>query len=140
MREGVDVIAQAPLAVGPWSGIADVLCKVEGPSRLGEHHYEVEDTKLSRTTRAATVLQLLTYAAWLDAIQGTPGEYTHVVAPGDDHEPFAIDRLRVDDYAAVVRRATAMFERFVQEVVAGTASTRPEPVEHCAVCPWWAAC
>lgn len=140
MHEGVDVIAQAPMAVGPWSGIADVLRKVEGASRLGDYHYEVEDTKLSRTTRAATVLQLMTYAAWLDAIQGTPGEYAHVVAPGDDHEPFAIDRLRVDDYAAVVRRATRMFERFVQDVVAGTATTRPEPVEHCAVCPWWRAC
>lgn len=140
MREGVDVIAQAPLAVGPWFGVADVLRKVEGPSRLGEHHYVVEDTKLSRTTRAATVLQLLTYAAWLAGIQGTPGEYAHVVAPGIDDEPFAIDRLRVDDYAAVVRRATVMFESFVQDVVAGTTSTRPEPVEHCAVCPWWAAC
>ena len=53
MRAGVDAIAQAPLGDGDWHGVADVLRRVEAPSDLGGYRYEVEDTKLATTTRAA---------------------------------------------------------------------------------------
>nr|MBA3891116.1 nuclease [Gemmatimonadaceae bacterium] len=140
MRAGVDVIAQAPLRDGAWRGVADVLRRVEGASALGAFHYEVEDTKLATTTRAATVLQLLTYARMLERLQGVPGEYVHVVAPGVAPDPFARTSLRVEDYDAVTGRATRRFEAFAGAAVAGEARTVPEPVDHCAVCGWWASC
>ncbi|MBA2665730.1 MAG: TM0106 family RecB-like putative nuclease, partial [Trueperaceae bacterium] len=92
------------------------------------------------TTRAATVLQLLTYARMLERLQGVPGEYVHVVAPGVAPDPFARTSLRVEDYDAVTGRATRRFEAFAGAAVAGEARTVPEPVDHCAVCGWWASC
>ena len=70
MREGADVIAQAPLASGRWRGYADILRKVERPSGLGEWSYEVTDTKLARETKAGTVLQIALYTAIVGEIQG----------------------------------------------------------------------
>jgi predicted RecB family nuclease len=61
MREGADVIVQAPIVGDGWFGYADVLRKVEGASDLGGWHYEAEDTKLSRETRGGTILQLCVY-------------------------------------------------------------------------------
>jgi predicted RecB family nuclease len=140
MREGVDVIAQAPMSHRAWAGVADVLRKVEARSALGSWRYEVEDTKLARTTRTATVLQLLTYATLLEKLQGTPGEHVHVVTPSSEGRRFHRETLRVDDFAAVTRQVRARFEGFLDQAVAGEAVTVPEPVEHCMVCPWWAAC
>jgi len=137
MKTGVDVIAQAPLGSGRWRGIADVLLRVDAPSNLGAHSYEVQDTKLSQTTKAGTVLQLSLYSAWLADLQGRKPECFHVVAPGD---PFHIEPHRVDDYAAYTRRIAARYEDVLQELEAGEATTRPEPVEQCMVCPWWNAC
>lgn len=54
MREGADVIVQATLVNGHWSGRADVLRRVERPSRFGGWSYEVWDTKLSRETRGGS--------------------------------------------------------------------------------------
>ena len=48
MQKGVDVIAQAYLEKGKFGGIADFLIKVQGQSKLGEYHYEIWDTKLSK--------------------------------------------------------------------------------------------
>src|SRR5712691_6626095 len=52
MRECIDVIVQARLDDGRWTGYADVLRRVETPSELGDWSYEVWDTKLARETRA----------------------------------------------------------------------------------------
>ena len=46
MRKGYDVIVQAKLKNDQWQGYADLLFKVDGPSKLGEWSYEVADTKL----------------------------------------------------------------------------------------------
>ena len=140
MRAGVDAIAQAPLVDGDRRGVADVLRRVEAASDLGGYRYEVEDTKLASTTRAATVLQLLTYARMLARVQGTPGEFVHVVAPGAVAGEFRRESLRVDDFDAVTDLAHERFEAFVRDARAGLVVTAPEPVEHCAVCPWWSAC
>ena len=57
MREGVQVIVQAPLGDDVFFGVADVLLRVEVPSALGPWSYEPVDTKLPRETRAGTILQ-----------------------------------------------------------------------------------
>ena len=75
MREGWDAIVQAPLANEAFYGIADVLLRRETPSRLGAYSYEPVDTKLTRETRATTILQLCTYCELLTAAQGLEPEH-----------------------------------------------------------------
>ena len=52
MQKGVDVIAQAYLKKDKFGGIADFLIKVQGQSKLGDYHYEIWDTKLSKKNEA----------------------------------------------------------------------------------------
>ena len=56
MRTGVDIIYQARLAKLPFHGRADFLVKVAGASILGDYHYEIWDTKLSKTVKPNFVL------------------------------------------------------------------------------------
>src|SRR5437773_1650169 len=69
MRAGDDVIAQATLAGGRWLGRADVLLRVDRPSRLGAWSYEALDTKLARETKAGAILQLCLYSELLGGVQ-----------------------------------------------------------------------
>jgi uncharacterized protein len=48
LRSGPDIVYQAALRTGAWSGYADFLERVARPSRLGGFSYEVADTKLKR--------------------------------------------------------------------------------------------
>ena len=48
MMSGADVIAQAYLELGNFGGLADFLIRVPGKSNLGDFHYEIWDTKLSK--------------------------------------------------------------------------------------------
>jgi uncharacterized protein len=81
MRDGVDVIYQAPLADERWHGRADFLRKVPRPCKLGEWSYEVVDAKLATQTRAGTILQLCVYSSLLEKLQGERPHEAHVVAP-----------------------------------------------------------
>ena len=63
MERGVEVIAQGSLSAGRWFGRPDVLRKVAKPSRFGAWSYEAYDCKLSRETKATTILQLALYSA-----------------------------------------------------------------------------
>ena len=84
MRDGIDVIYQAPLADTAWFGRADFLVRVDVPSELGAFSYEAQDTKLARDTRAGTLLQLGVYSALLGRLQGRNPDFMHVVTPGRD--------------------------------------------------------
>src|SRR5262245_53152956 len=75
MRDGADVIVQATLLDGDWYGRADVLLKVDKPSRLGNWSYEVWDTKLARETKAGSVLQICLYSDLLETVQGARPEF-----------------------------------------------------------------
>ena len=70
MRSGVDVIYQAALECGAWSGRVDFLRKVDTPSQLGDWSYEAYDTKLARDTKAGTILQLCVYSYLLETDPG----------------------------------------------------------------------
>ena len=74
MRSGVDVIYQATLEHGVWSGRVDFLRKVDAPSALGDWSYEPFDTKLARETKAGTILQLCVYAHLLEEDPGDTPE------------------------------------------------------------------
>lgn len=138
MQQGVDVIVQPTLVNGRWFGRADVLRRVERPSKLGAWSYEVHDCKLSLETKAATILQLSLYSESLAEIQGEWPEYMHVIPPGDG---FASEQYRVFDYGAYLRYVKNRLEIAVDNNAnaSGTA-TYPEPTPHCSICRWWAEC
>jgi uncharacterized protein len=132
MRAGVDVIYQAVLFDGRWLGYADFLERVETPSDIGSHSYEVVDTKLARSAKAAALLQTSLYSELLAGMQGSAPEWMHL-ALGDGTRP----RFRVGDYRAYLHHAKARLE----SVAAATPiQTYPEPVEHCGVCRWKEVC
>src|SRR5437773_9913279 len=123
MRSGFDVIYQAVLFDGRWLGYADFLEKVDVPSDLGDHSYEVVDTKLARSAKAAALLQTSLYSELVAGMQGSEPESMHLVLGDGTRQSF-----RVSDYRAYLRHAKARLE-----AIAATApiATYPEPVEHC---------
>ena len=146
MRRGVAVIVQAGLGEGRWRGLADVLRRVDGKSELGDWAYEAVDTKLSRQTKAGTILQLCLYSDLLARLQGVLPARMHVVSPGiDPRQPFATERYRVQDYMAYYRLVRQRLEAAVAAEregadAAGTYRTYPDPVPHCDICNWSVSC
>lgn len=136
MRRGVDVVYQATLFDGRWRGHADFLLKVDGPSNLGDWHYEVADTKLARSVKGSALLQVCVYSDRLETVQGRRPERVHVVT-GDS----VTHTLRLDDFAAFYRAVKARFEDRVLGVGRVTPPiTYPDPVDHCRVCAWFPVC
>ncbi len=135
LHEGADAIAQAALSHGNWRGRPDVLRRVAAPSQLGPWSYEVEDTKLSRETRAGAILQLSLYCELLAIAQGKPPETFRIVTPHGT-QPF-----RAEAYAAYVRWVRAGLEATIREDAEAVASASyPEPCDHCDICPWSSRC
>jgi len=135
IKDGAPVIVQATLQSGQWFGRADLLRRVEQPSELCDWSYEVYDCKLSRDTKAETILQLSLYSELLAAVQGVLPDYMYVVPPAEKFEP---EPYRVLDFAAYYRYVKARLEKSVE--AKGTAASYPEPNPHCAICRWWAEC
>lgn len=135
MAEGEQIIIQAALEHGRWSGRADILRRIEKPSALGAWSYEIIDTKLARETKGGTVLQLCLYADLLEQAQGVAPEYVYVVAPWSNFEP---QQFRYADYAAYFRRAKTAIEAAVDQ---GEGQDEyPDPKDHCDVCRWQERC
>ncbi|MGA9730092.1 MAG: TM0106 family RecB-like putative nuclease [Candidatus Acidiferrales bacterium] len=135
MRDGADVIAQGSMAIGRWFGRPDVLRKVSRPSRLGNWSYEVYDCKLTRETKAATILQLSLYSELLAETQGAAPEFMHVVLPGTT---FVLQPYRVEEYSAYYRYVKARLESACDSE--HREETYPEPCAHCDVCRWFREC
>ena len=136
MESGVDLIAQATLAHDRWLGRADILRRVDSPSRLGAWSYEVYDCKLATETKSGTLLQLSLYSELLTFFQGVLPESMYVVPPGDT---FDAEKYRVLDFAAYYRYVKARLQRAVEDPE-NPAATYPEPVPHCSVCSWFSDC
>jgi predicted RecB family nuclease len=137
MQCGYDAIIQASLSNGVWRGRADVLLRVErqeNPSLAGHWSYEAVDCKLSRETKAETVLQLCLYSELLANLQGVEPEFLHVMRP---NVGFAAESYRLASFAAYYRAV----KRALHEAVdADRDDTYPEPVNHCDICRWWQEC
>jgi predicted RecB family nuclease len=134
MQKGIDIIVQAELSSDGWNGRADIISRVNVPSKLGTWSYEVHDTKLSRNTRAATLLQLALYTEIVDNLQGCEPEFMWVIKPGN---PFEIEKFRFADFKAYYR----LTKRSLAAVIAGEPPiTYPDPVEQCNICRWWKEC
>jgi uncharacterized protein len=136
MERGDEAITQATLQNGRWFGRADVLRRVERPSKLGSWSYEIYDCKLSRETKAATILQLSLYSELVEAIQGLLPTSMYVVPPT---ETFQSEKYRVLDYAAYYRYVKTRLETAVGENERAP-ETYPEPTLHCEICRWRLDC
>ena len=132
MREGVELIYQASFFDGRWRGHADFLRRVDMPSALGGWSYEAHDTKLARTTKAATLLQLGEYTRQVARLQWVAPRSLHVVLGDDSVEAFLY--ADVSAYLATVRA------RFEEAVDGGLIATVPDPVALCDHCDWQDRC
>jgi predicted RecB family nuclease len=132
MEEGYDVIFQATFLSGPLYGRADFLRRVELPSKLGAHSYEVLDTKLARSAKATFVVQLCFYSALLADAQGIEPKMMHLLL-GDGSER----NFRVANYSRYFRQ---MRERLLAFVAGQPNATYPARCPHCPVCLWRDLC
>jgi predicted RecB family nuclease len=138
MESGVELIAQGALRCGRWFGRPDLLRKVDTPSQFGNWSYEVYDCKLTRVTKATTILQLAFYSELLGEMQGAPEslpEFMWVVPPS---KAFAAERYRVAEYAAYYRYVKKQLEKACENGAGG--ETYPEPCTHCDICRWFREC
>src|SRR5215470_11003822 len=99
MASGADVIAQGALGDRQWLGRPDVLLRVSRPGNW-LWSYEVQDTKLSKETKATTILQLSLYSELLAAVQGVAPEFLWVIPA---RSGFVGEAYRVLEYAAYYR-------------------------------------
>ncbi len=140
MREGADVLVQARLEHGAWAGWADVLLRVDGKSRFGSWRYEPVETKLAKTTRGATLIQLCLYADLLAELQEASPEVLRVVVPERKFKP---ECYRFDEFRAYYRLVRRNFEAEMKQPLPGgveSAEPYPDPVAHCDVCNWYGLC
>jgi len=91
MRSGVDVIFQAHLSLVPFKGKADFLIKVPGESNLGDYHYEIWDTKLSKTMKPHFVIQVCAYSEMLSKWQGILPIQFSIVLGDNQRKNFLTD-------------------------------------------------
>lgn len=119
MKRGRDVIYQGELKNGDFAGRADFLVKVPGTSRLGDFHYEVWDTKLSRKSKPYFLIQLCCYSEMLEAVQGRLSEYVGIIL-GDLTEK----RFRTADYLYYYHRLQKAFREYQENF---NAVNRPVP-------------
>lgn len=128
MRQGFDVIFQATLYSPPLYGRADFLRRVPGASLFGDYHYEVIDTKLSRSAKAGHLVQLCFYSKLLASAQGREPQSISLVLGNGKEECF-----HFGSYSRYFEQALARFLAFAQST---SQETRPERVLHCSRCVW----
>jgi predicted RecB family nuclease len=126
MRDGVPLIFQAQFFDGRWQGRADFLRRVPLPSDLGDHSYEVLDTKLARQVKPHVIHQLSLYSRLVAEVQGRHHPFAYLILGDGCTEQVAFGR-----YAALHRHVVRQMEAVV---VGDPLPTYPEPVAHCAIC------
>ncbi|MGN6752790.1 MAG: TM0106 family RecB-like putative nuclease, partial [Intrasporangium sp.] len=131
MRRGVDVIYQATFFDGHWVGYADFLLRVDEPSGLGEWRYDIADTKLARRLKVPALLQMATYAARLETLQGVPPRWLTVVTGDREQHPW-----RLVDVAPYARRR----REELLDAIASPRETESARVAHCGQCRWRDRC
>ena len=131
MREGVDVVYQATLFDGQWVGHADFLLRTDRPSDLGDWSYDIADTKLARRLKVPALLQMATYAARLETLQGVAPRRLVVVTGDKEEHPW-----RLVDVAPYARRRR---DALVHAIETG-APTESAPSAQCTQCRWQVRC
>ncbi len=110
LRGGAELLHQAVLSSEDRLGLPDLLRKIDGPSELGDHHYEVLDVKTSGKSRGDQILQVVFYAQLLAEVQGRMPEYGALILK-DGHE----ERFLIVDYVAACDEVVADLRRLRSE-------------------------
>lgn len=121
MVQGVEVIYQAVLCKPPFKGYADFLLKVAGASELGDYHYQVWDTKLSKVVKSSYAVQLCAYQDMLAAVQGRISEFSVIALGSGENE-----RLRTLDFWYYYQ---SVKQRFLQSCRDFNPDNRPSPAD-----------
>lgn len=132
LKGGAKVVFQATFLSAPWVGHADFLVRVDSPSKLGAFSYEIEDTKLARTTSAKFILQLCLYSEMLAEIQGVMPKHIHVVLGDGRKETFIL--------ANYLRYYRQIQKRFLAWVTQQERTSYPERRDRCDLCRWRNLC
>ena len=142
LAKGVDAVAQAVLFDGTWLGYADVLERVPEPTdgaATTTPAYEVVDTKLAGSVRAAAVVQVAHYSLQLATVLGAMPRAMHLVLGDGRRETIATAHA-----VAFVRRLRAQYLETVHggHVPAADAAdpTYPWRVSACRYCSWRTHC
>lgn len=170
MEAGVEAIAQGALLHGRCFGRPDVLRKVHGkPSRFGDWSYEAYDCKLSKETKATTILQLSFYSELLGEIQRPPNPSPVADAKSKSksnksQSAFDFDAAQISAAGYLpefmwvvppgkeksseqyrVAEYSAYYRHVKERLERATNNghenpTYPEPCLHCDVCRWFKEC
>lgn len=132
LRAGASIIYQATFLDGDLVGHADFLRKVDMPSALGNHSYEVIDTKLGRQAKASYVLQLAFYGDLLASVQQAEPHEMHVVLGTREQVSFTCS-----EYSRYIRR---LLQRFRKATGAPPTATYPTLCAKCERCAWAEHC
>lgn len=132
LQQGRPALFQATFLNAPWVGHADFLTRVEVPSALGNFSYEVEDTKLARSSKAKFLIQMCLYSELLAEVQGVMPRHMHVILGDGRRETY-----QVDNYLRYYRRVK---ERFLEWVEKEAIQSYPERNERCDICRWRDIC
>ncbi|MBK9384414.1 MAG: TM0106 family RecB-like putative nuclease [Planctomycetes bacterium] len=131
MREGHPLIYQGVLFRAPYLGIADLLRRVEVPSALGGHAYEVIDIKSSRKAKLEQQVQVAFYSLLLGEAQGLLPTHGALWLRDAPEERFALDDVvwtlldQLDELGTLLR---------------GERESRPHRSSRCDGCGWRARC
>jgi predicted RecB family nuclease len=131
LREGHPLIYQGVLFRPPYLGIADLLRRIEVPSALGEHAYEVIDIKSSRKAKLEQQVQVAFYSLLLGETQGYVPTHGALWLRDAPEERFALDDVvwtlldQLDELGALLR---------------GERESRPHRSSRCDGCGWRARC
>ena len=132
MAAGAEVIYQGTFLRDGLRGHTDFLFRVDRASDLGDHSYEVADTKLARRAKPYFIVQLCFYSELLAAAQGLEPERIHVILGSGEQHTF-----RLAEFSAYFRHIR---DEFLAALRDGGRDTYPEPVDHCRLCRWRSVC
>jgi uncharacterized protein len=129
MKQG-KTIYQGTLIDDNWIGRPDLLIPKRGRSRLGAHHYTVEDIKLTADLTDEHRYQLTFYALLLERIQGIRPRYVSIL--NGERKTIRFD----------ISEFLERFERTLGEIEKILAGEKPPPFlsGSCKDSPWFTAC
>ncbi|MEA1896407.1 MAG: TM0106 family RecB-like putative nuclease, partial [Bacteroidota bacterium] len=131
LKNGADIIFQAFLSDEDRIGHIDFLRKVDKPSALGAHSYEIIDTKLAKSASPKFIIQLCFYSDLLQLFQEKLPENIHLKLGDGSYQSF-----RLKEYYAYYLSVLSRFKEFIKK----PDSHSPEPCSHCVYCSWLDLC
>ena len=130
MSAGADLIYQAALYFGNWHGYADILRKIDGKSKYGDHSYEVIDIKSRLEPSPENLLQVSLYTFLLGEIQQALPKRMYIVT-GDLNE----HSFKYSDFSHYFGTVLRAFEAYVDQAMPDR-NAIPLPCSFCQYCKW----